>query len=202
MAKEHYNAVRESDLYEYGGTRKVLLTYIAGLIIGPREENAQGKPVGEPDKDEGWCVARQEILAAWVGCSPEEACRQIDEFVQDGWLTKEKFTDSYGHERCKYTITEPQLVKIIARKMKVEEKHGIKHPIRAKKPSQARGPKSRLNIVRPTSGKRSHHKTVETVVGKTDDGKSCHGDALALQQHNDAPLDGSSRSPLTSRQYQ
>jgi hypothetical protein len=70
MAQKHYNAVRESDLYGYGGTRKVLLTYIAGLIIGPREENAQGKPVGEPDKDEGWCVARQEILAAWVVCSP------------------------------------------------------------------------------------------------------------------------------------
>jgi hypothetical protein len=161
MAKEHYNAVRESDLYEYGGTRKVLLTYIAGLIIGPPEENAQGKPVGEPDKDEGYCVARQEVLAAWIGCSREEACRQIDEFVHDGWLTKEKFTDTYGHERCKYTITPAQMKKILACKMKIEEKNGIKHPIRAKHPGKKGNDKSLLNLVRPGSGKRSHHKKVE-----------------------------------------
>lgn len=173
MGKEHYNAVRESDLYEYGGYRKSLLMQIAGLIIGPREEDAQGKPIGEPDPDEGWCVARQEVLAAWIGCSREQVVRMVAEFEADGWLTVKEFTDTFGHERRHYTITPTQLKKIQAHKMKIEEKNGLKHPVRAKKPSNARGEKSLKNLVKPVSGKRSHHKKLEP------------------------PWDGSSQSPVT-----
>lgn len=161
MSKEHYNTVRESDLYEYGGYRKSLLMQIAGLIIGPPEEDAQGKPITEPDEDEGWCVARQEILAAWVSCSREQAVRMIGEFVADGWLTVDKHYDSFGHERNRYTITPDQLKKIQARKMKIEQVNGIKHPVRASKPKKARGEKSRANLVKIASGKRSHHKKLE-----------------------------------------
>ena len=33
MSNEHSNAVRKSDLYEHGGTRKALLTEIGSLIF-------------------------------------------------------------------------------------------------------------------------------------------------------------------------
>jgi hypothetical protein len=175
---EHFMAVRKSNLYEYGGCRKSLLAQIAYLIIGPRDEDAQGKPIGEPDPAEGWCVATQATLASMIGCSAEEACREISEFVRDGWLTKKEFIDKRGHKRCHYTITPKQLKAIEAREMR---KYPEGHPeegeyIRAKFSSAKRGDKSRLNLLKAASGKRSHHKKLE------------------------APLDEPSISPLTNRQ--
>jgi hypothetical protein len=132
---DHYIAVRQSTLYEYAGISKSLLSLIASLIIGPRKEDAQGKPIGEPDPDEGWCVAEQGTLAAMMGCSRNEVCRQIKKFVRDGWLTKKDFLDDYGHKQCHYTITPEQLKQIKAQKM-VKDENG--EWIRAKRPSMVR----------------------------------------------------------------
>ena len=129
MSNEHSNAVRKSDLYEHGGTRKALLTEIGSLIFDA------ANPWGglEPPKwwhpeYAGWCVSSQDHLAAAIGCSVEEANREIAEFEADGWLTVKKFRDERGYPRCHYTITPQQLAKIKAREMKKDEK---KHYIRA-----------------------------------------------------------------------
>jgi hypothetical protein len=64
MAKEHAQAVRQSDLYEYKGISKSLLERIAYLIVGTRKEDERGHPIGEPKPNEGYCTASQEVLAA------------------------------------------------------------------------------------------------------------------------------------------
>ena len=138
MSQAQFIAVQQSDLYEYGGCRKALLARIASLIIGPPEEGQ------EPDPDEGWCVARQDILAAMLGLSEAEVCREIAEFKRDGWLTVKKFHGKDGHERNHYTITPEQLKKIVDRKMK---KDADGKYIRAKRPQMARKEKSHANLV-------------------------------------------------------
>jgi hypothetical protein len=137
MSWDHYIAVRRSNLYEYGGTRKSLLALIASLIIGPSEEGQ------EPDPDEGWCVAKQSVLAAMMGMSPEEVCRQIGEFVADGWLTMVAWHDDKGHRHCKYTMTGEQLTKVVDRRMAKDEDGDY---IRAEMPSKRRGARSQSNL--------------------------------------------------------
>jgi len=135
--KDHYNAVRKSDLYEYGGISKPLLMLIAGLIIGQPEEGE------EADPDAGWCVATQDTLAAMVGCSPDEVSRQVAKFERDGWLTVKRFRHERGYPRCHYAITPEQLKKIQARAMLKDEDGNY---IRAKMPSKARKKKSHKNL--------------------------------------------------------
>jgi biotin operon repressor len=127
--KDHYNAVRKSDLYEYAGISKPLLMLIAGLII---DHPADGK---EADPDAGWCVAKQRVLAAMIGCSREEVVRQVKKFKKDGWLTVETFRDDDGHQHCKYAMTPEQLKKIKERAMHKDDEG---HYIRARQPKSAR----------------------------------------------------------------
>jgi len=126
--RDHYNAVRKSDLYEYCGISKPLLILIAGLIIGPAKEGQ------EPDPDEGYCVAAQDVLAAMMGCSRKEACRQVAKFVRDDYLTM-TVTYRNGLRRCKYSITPEQLKVIKAREMKKDAEGDY---IRATRPKKAR----------------------------------------------------------------
>ena len=134
MAREHYNAVRKSNLYEYGGISKPLLKDIAGLIIGPSKEGE------EPDPDEGWCVARQDALAGMVGCSPDEVSRQVAKFERDGWLTVKRFRNERGYPRCHYAITPEQLRKIQSQAMLKDEDGNY---IRAKMPKKGRKDKEK-----------------------------------------------------------
>jgi hypothetical protein len=135
--KDHYNAVRKSNLYEHCGISKALLAQIAGLIIGPPKEGE------EADPDAGWCVATQDTLAAMLGCSSGEVIRQIAKFEADGWLTVKRFRNERGYPRCHYTITPEQLKKIQAQAM-LKDEDG--YYIRAKMPSKARKKKSHKNL--------------------------------------------------------
>lgn len=118
MAKEHAQAVRKSDLYEYKGISKSLLERIAYLIVGARKEDERGHPIGEPKPNEGYCTASQEVLAAMHGCSEREVGRQVDKFVKDGWLTRYEYRNEAGHRHYKYSMTPKQLKAIRAREMK------------------------------------------------------------------------------------
>ena len=70
MAFKDYLAVLDSDLYEYCGTTKAILARIAHLIIAPpKEDEATGKQLGEPDPNVGWCVASQDYIACQYGLS-------------------------------------------------------------------------------------------------------------------------------------
>ena len=42
--KDHYNAVRKSDLYEYAGISKPLLMLIAGLVISEPKRGSGSRP--------------------------------------------------------------------------------------------------------------------------------------------------------------
>jgi len=141
MSADHEAAVRQSDLYEYKGLAKPLLTRIAGLIL-PKE-----LPPDDPWKPyEGWCITSQDTLAAMLGCSTEQVNRLINRFVQDGWLTAKEFRDERGYPRCHYTMTGDQLKAVQARKMKKDENGDY---VREKNPKQSRKDKagSQANLV-------------------------------------------------------
>jgi len=129
--KDHYSAVRKSDLYEYCGISKPLLMLIAGLIIGEPKEGQEADPELPP----GWCIASQGTLAAMFGCSVEEVNRQTKKFERDGWLTVKRFRDDRGYPRCHYAITPEQLKNIKTRMMKKDDDG---YYIRAKRPLSAR----------------------------------------------------------------
>ena len=100
-------------------------------------------------------MSSQDHLAAAIGCSVEEANREIAEFEAERMAHRQEVCDERGYPRCHYTITPQQLAKIKAREMKRDEK---KHYIRAEKPSMRRKETSMKNLLKPYSGKRSHHK--------------------------------------------
>jgi hypothetical protein len=129
--KDHYNAVRMSNLYEHCGISKPLLMLIAGLIIGPLKEGEDADPELPP----GWCIASQDTLGAMIGCSVEEVNRQVAKFERDGWLTVKRFRDDRGYPRYHYAITPEQLKNIKTREMKKDEDG---YYIRAKRPLSAR----------------------------------------------------------------
>jgi hypothetical protein len=134
VAKEHAKAVRDSDLYEHGGLRKPLLEKIALLIIRPLEEK-ETPPDWWRDDFVGWCVLPQERIAAELGCSVEQVCRNIALFVRDGWLTMDTYEAANGSEHNKYAITPAQMKKIRDRKMKVDDRG---HFIRGRSESKSR----------------------------------------------------------------
>lgn len=173
MSKEHAQAVRKSDLYEYKGISKSLLERIAFLIVGTRKENEQGKPIGEPKPNEGFCTASQEVLAAMHGCSEREVGRQVQKFVRDGWLSIEEYRNEAGHRHYKYFMTAKQFKAIQARAMK-------KYPDDHEKAGY---------YIRTKSAKM--RRDFKTVGGKTDDGST-------VQAKSHDRLSGS--LPTTSRE--
>jgi hypothetical protein len=146
MAWEEYMLVRDSDLYELKRLAKPLLAQIALLVIGAPEIRPDGKPVSEPDPDEGWCVATQDYLAAALGCSDDEAQELIAMFERDGWLRVKRFRDKRGHKRNHYALLRQEEIK--ARKMKKDESG---HFVRLKNPKMARA--NRGTAGRFTTGK-------------------------------------------------
>lgn len=180
MSKEHAQAVRKSDLYEYKGISKSLLERIAYLIVGTRKENEQGKFIGEPKPNEGFCTASQEVLAAMHGCSEREVGRQVDKFVADGYLTRHEYRNEAGHRHYKYSMTAAQLKAIEKRAMKKypddHEKAG--YYIRAKSTKMRR--------------------KYKTVGGKTDDGVTTNGAGGKLHDRLSGTLPTTSREALTT----
>ncbi len=168
--KDHYNAVRKSDLYEYAGISKPLLMLIAGLVISEPKEGQEADPGLPP----GWCVASQDTLAAMFGCSVEEVNRQIKKFERDGWLTVKRFRDDRGYPRCHYAITPEQLKNIKTREMKKDEDG---YYIRAKRPLSTRKQESQKISQKNLVWNKRH--------------------ATAMPQH---PLDNPSRSLLMNHQ--
>lgn len=168
MAKEHAKAVRDSDLYEHGGLRKPLLEKIALLIIRPLEEN-ETPPDWWRDDFVGWCVLPQERIAAELGCSVEQVCRNIALFVKDGWVTIDTYEAADGSEHNKYAITPVQMKEIRNRKMKVDDR---RHFIRGRSERKSRKSKktSMDNLV-----------WSRTTVGKTDAGVSDCGEPIDTQ---------------------
>lgn len=190
--REHYNAVRKSDLYEYCGISKPLLMLIAGLLIAPPKE---GQEV-DPELPPGWCIASQDTLAAMFGCSPEEVNRQMKKFERDGWLTVKRFRDDRGYPRCHYAITPEQLKNIKTREMKKDEDG---YYIRAKRPLSARKQESQKisqkNLIwkRHPLGGPSMQADIPPVAEKTDHGLTDDG-------HGGHPLDDSSKCRLIIHQ--
>ena len=180
MAKEHAQAVRKSDLYEYKGISKSLLERIAYLIVGTRKENEQGKSIGEPKPNEGFCTASQQVLAAMHGCSEREVGRQVDKFVADGYLTRHEYRNEAGHRHYKYSMTAAQLKAIEKRAMKKypddHEKAG--YYIRAKSTKMRR--------------------EYKTVGGKTDDGVTTNGAGGKPHDRLSGSLPTTSREALTT----
>ena len=191
MAREHYNAVRKSNLYEYGGISKPLLKDIAGLIIGPPK-------VGEePDPEAGWCVARQDALAGMVGCSPDEVSRQVAKFERDGWLTVKRFRNERGYPRCHYAITPEQLRRIQSREMLKDEDGNY---IRAKMPKKGRKDKEKsqknLNRGRATAMQQREH-SIKSLSDDLSGSLLTHGQQ-AIQQFVSKPSDKLSESVVSS----
>ena len=180
MAKEHAQAVRKSDLYEYKGISKSLLERIAFLIVGARKEDERGKTIGEPKPNEGYCTASQQVLAAMHGCSEREVGRQVQKFVRDGWLSIEEYRNEAGHRHYKYFMTAKQLKAIQARAMKKypddHEKAG--YYIRAKSAKMRRD--------------------FKTVGGKTDGGVTTNGAGGKPHDRLSGSLPTTSREALTT----
>jgi hypothetical protein len=122
MAFDDYRAVLDSNAYEYKGTTKAILARIAHLIIKPPEEGPDGKPMSEPDPDEGLCVATQLYLACQLGVSESTVSDAIQLFARDGWLVIHKTRDKWGHDRNKYSWAPGALDNIRARKRQRDER--------------------------------------------------------------------------------
>jgi len=106
MGSAEAKAVRESNLYEFGGVAKPLLIMVAQLQRPVAVEKGE-----KPHVNEGWCDATQDYLAAMVGCSEDNVQELLRRFVRDGWLTKE----AWGEGRNRYRISDLDAIK--ARKM-------------------------------------------------------------------------------------
>lgn len=130
MSSEHAAAVRNSNLYEYKGVAKSLLERIASLILDDPEWVKAQK---YSEDTLGWCISRQETLAAWHGISVDTVCKLTQMYEADGWLKVKRFHDDRGYLRCWYTITKEQLAAIKARAMAKDEDDEF---IRAKLPSR------------------------------------------------------------------
>lgn len=122
MAFKEYLAVLDSDLYEYAGTTKSILARIAHLIIAPPEEGADGKPLREPDPDEGFCTASQEYLACQLGLSESKIRKAVRLFEKDGWIATTKWRDKYG-DHCKYALAPGAWDRLVTRK-RVRDEQG------------------------------------------------------------------------------
>jgi hypothetical protein len=122
LAFKEYLAVLDSDLYEYAGTTKSILARIAHLIIAPPEEGPDGKPLREPDPDEGFCTASQEYLACQLGLSESKIRKAVRLFEKDGWIATTKWRDKYG-DHCKYALAPGAWDRLVARK-RVRDEQG------------------------------------------------------------------------------
>jgi hypothetical protein len=123
-------AVRESNLYEYGGVAKPLLTMIAHLHRPVAVEQGE-----KPHRNEGWCDATQNYLAQMLGCSEDNVQELLRRFVRDGWLEKEEWGGAHGaHARCRYRLINLDVIK--ARKTPMMGKRYV----RAKRESMKRKP--------------------------------------------------------------
>ena len=145
MAFEHYIIVRNSDLYEYKGLAKSVLTTVAHLIISEPKENEQGKVIGERDPNAGWCVAGEEYLAAALGCSSDSISKHVSLIRKDGWLEVETWRNRFGHPHNKYRIPAHKLEEIKARAYKKDESGNIIRGTQANKSRKmSRGEKGKF----------------------------------------------------------
>jgi len=122
LAFKDYLAVLDSDLYEYCGTTKSILARIAHLIIAPpKEDEATGKQLGEPDPNVGFCTASQEYLACQMGLSESTIRKAVRLFEKDGWVATTRSRDQHGHEHNKYGWTPGAWDRLVARKREKDE---------------------------------------------------------------------------------
>lgn len=121
MGFKDYIAVLDSDVYEYSGTAKSILSRIAHLIIEPnREDPVTGKQIGEPKANVGFCVASQDYIACQLGLSVSKVWKATKLFKKDGWLDIVKTRDRYG-DHNKYQWAEGAWDRLAARKREETE---------------------------------------------------------------------------------
>jgi hypothetical protein len=145
MAFEHYIIVRDSDLYEYKGLAKPVLLTIAHLIREEPEENEQGKVIGKPHPNAGWCDAGQDYIAAALGMSSVAVSCLVNTMRKDGWLEVETRRNRFGHPYNKYRIPADKLKEIKARTYKKDEQGKIIRGVQINKARKlGRGDKGRF----------------------------------------------------------
>jgi hypothetical protein len=135
MSFEDAMAVRSSDVYEYKGLAKPLLTLMYQLIERAEEDE-------EPSEHEGTAWASQQYLAAQLGCSESQVRKLIKRFHLDGWLLIDEKRDAFGHPHYSYKPPDNALKRLTDHKMKMNGRSFV----RAKVPQQARAEQWRKNL--------------------------------------------------------
>lgn len=192
MAFKDYLAVLDSDLYEYCGTTKAILARIAHLIIAPpKEDEATGKQLGEPDPNVGWCVASQDYIACQYGLSVTTVRAAIRTFEQDKWLETVCERDKYGHDHNKYRWAEGAWERLKARERQKDEHREY---VRKKQVNMLRY--DRAHSQRGLGGKFEARPTRVNDAPSTRDSENPTGNMPAGQRANCAPATGqSARQP-------